>query len=84
MLESHLEGPSCLLSVGAPNSLVHHRTVNNARFPSLFGEADRCSHRPHGTPDSLVVHRTVRCVLVTIGEVHVSSLIAWPTIGWAL
>jgi hypothetical protein len=31
-----------------------HRTVSSVRIPSLFGEADRCSHRPHGTPDSPV------------------------------
>jgi hypothetical protein len=71
-LELHLESPSCLLSAGVSDSPVHHRTVNSARFISLFSEADRCSHRPLGTPDNLVVHGTVRCGLVTVGEVHVS------------
>jgi hypothetical protein len=51
-LEIHLEGPGCLLSVGAPDSPMHHRTVNSEIFPSLSG--DRCSHQPRGTPDSLV------------------------------
>jgi hypothetical protein len=50
----------------------HHRTVNSARFPSLFSEADCCSHRPRGTPDSLVEHRTVRCRLVLVGKIHVA------------
>jgi hypothetical protein len=31
-----------------------HRTVNSVRFPSFSGEADRCSNRPRGTPDSPV------------------------------
>jgi hypothetical protein len=71
-LELHLVGFGCLLSVGAPDSPVHHRTVNSVRFPSFSSEADRCSHQPRGTPDSPVVHQTVRCGLVTVGEVHVS------------
>jgi hypothetical protein len=37
-----------------PSVHGHHRTMNSARFPSLFGEADRCSHRPRGTSDSPV------------------------------
>jgi hypothetical protein len=43
--ELHLEGPGCLLSVGAPDSLVHHRIVNSARFPSFSDEVDRCQPR---------------------------------------
>jgi hypothetical protein len=46
---------------GAPDSPVHHRTMNSAQFPSFSSEADRCSHRPSwhngqsgGTPDSPV------------------------------
>jgi hypothetical protein len=37
--------------LGASESPVHHRTLNGARFPSLFGEADRCSHQLRGTLD---------------------------------
>jgi hypothetical protein len=55
-------GRPLLLSVrGAPDSLVHHRTVINARFPSFSREADHCSHQPPwhtgqfgGTPNSPV------------------------------
>jgi hypothetical protein len=67
-----LEGNSCLLSVGAPDSLVHHRTVDSARFPSFSGEADHCNDGPLGTPDSPVAHRTVRCGLVTVCVGHTS------------
>jgi hypothetical protein len=56
-----LEGSGCLLFVGTPDSPVHLRTVNSARFPSFSNEADRCCHRPPwhirqsgGTPDSPV------------------------------
>jgi hypothetical protein len=59
--------------------------MNIARFLSLFGEADRCSRGPLGTPDSPVAHRTVWYGLVTIGFGHASpidcTLIALPTIG---
>jgi hypothetical protein len=57
--------PRQLGSVGAPFGMqflpsVHGRTgqsgappdMNSARFLSLFGEADRCSHDLLGTPDS--------------------------------
>jgi hypothetical protein len=72
LLELHLEGHSCLLSVSASDSPVHHRTVSNARFPSFSGEADHYSHDPRGILNSPVAHRTVRCDLLTVGEVHVS------------
>ena len=54
-VESNPEGNSCLLSVGAPDSPVHHRTLSGARFPSKIGAVDRCSLRAIGAPD------TVRC-----------------------
>jgi hypothetical protein len=56
-----------------------------SRFPSFFGEADRCSQGPLGTPYSPVAHHTVQCGLVTIGAGHASpaycALIAVPTVG---
>jgi hypothetical protein len=59
--------------------------MNNARFLSLFGEADRCSYGPLGTPDSPVAHRIVRCGLVTVGSSHASpvdcALISLSTVG---
>jgi hypothetical protein len=47
-LRANLEGQSCLLSSGAPDSPVHtgqsgaHRTLSGARFLSLNSTADRC------------------------------------------
>jgi hypothetical protein len=59
--------------------------MNSARFHSLFGEADRCSCGPLGTPDSTMAHQTIRCGLVTVGYGHVSPIdcaqIALPTVG---
>jgi hypothetical protein len=40
--------------MGTLDTPVHYRTMKSARFPSFFGEADRCSHRPRGTPNSPV------------------------------
>jgi hypothetical protein len=54
-LEAIQEGNSCLLSVGAPDSPVHHRTLSGARFPSKIGAVDHCSLGAVGAPD------TVRC-----------------------
>jgi hypothetical protein len=60
-LELYLEGPGCLLSMGALDSPMHHGTMNNARFPSFLGEDDCCQPLAPwlvgqfgGTPDSPV------------------------------
>jgi hypothetical protein len=55
---THLEGNSCFLSGGAPDSPVHHRTLSGARFPSKNGTVDRCRLGAVGAPDTH--HRTVR------------------------
>jgi hypothetical protein len=47
--------------------------MNSARFISFFGEADRWTLGPLGTPN------TVRCGLVTVGFGH--ALNALPTVG---
>jgi hypothetical protein len=49
------EGNSCLLSGGAPDSPMHHRTLSGARFPSKIDAVNRCRLRAVGAPD------TVRC-----------------------
>jgi hypothetical protein len=80
-----LVGYSCLLSVGAPDSPVHHRTCTvHDFFPSLA--------KPTIEPSVLLAHRTlsgahrtVRCSLVTVGSGHASpvdcALIALPTVS---
>jgi hypothetical protein len=50
-----LEGQTCLLSGGAPNNLVHHRTAG-ARSPFFSSASDRWSSGSIGAPD------TVRCI----------------------
>jgi hypothetical protein len=81
-LEANLERKSCLLSGGAPDSPMHHRTLSGARFPSRNGAVDRCSPGAVGAPD------TIRCTPDSpvppsdrwLGHV---SRIARPTVGLA-
>jgi hypothetical protein len=63
-LSAFQEGNSCLLSPGAPDSPVHHRTVR-CGFLSFFGEADRWNFGAVGAPDSPVP-------LLTVGSCHAS------------
>jgi hypothetical protein len=76
---------SCLLPVGAPDSPVPHRTVNNVDFLPSLAKPTITATSPRGTPDSLLKHRTVRCGLVTVGSGHASpvdcALIALLTVG---
>jgi hypothetical protein len=66
----HLEGQTCLLSGGAPDSPVHHRTVTvvvRCAISFLFsGASDRWSWGAVGAPD------TVWCPLPTVGASHTS------------
>jgi hypothetical protein len=60
-LRAFQEGNSCLLSPGAPDSPVHHRTMSGADFfPSLakptVGGSEPLAHRTLSG-----AHRTVRC-----------------------
>jgi hypothetical protein len=93
-LESHLEGNTCFLSGGAPDSPVHHRTLSGAQFPSKRGTDDRCSLGAVGTPDNVRctpdspvhtgqsgAHQTVRCPHLTIGWATRHARIARPTVG---
>jgi hypothetical protein len=49
----HLEGNISFLSVGAPDSPVHHRTLSCARFPSKNGVVDRCCLGAVGAPNTV-------------------------------
>jgi hypothetical protein len=71
-LSAFQEGNSCLLSTGALDSPVHHRTLSGADlFPSLakptVGALEPLAHRTLSG-----AHRTVRCPLPTVGFGHVS------------
>ena len=75
------EGNSCLLSPGAPDSPVHHRTLSGADFfPSLakptVGGSEPLAHRTLSG-----AHRTVRCPLLTVGSATRRARITRPTVG---
>jgi hypothetical protein len=75
------ESNSCLLSPGAPDSPVHHRTLSDADlFPYLVkltvGALEPLAHRTLSG-----AHRTVRCPLPTVGSVTCLARIAQPTVG---
>ena len=70
------EGYPCLLSGGAPDSLVHHRTLSGADcFPILA--------QPTVEVLEPLAHRTVRCPHQTVGPATRHARIARPTIGSA-
>jgi hypothetical protein len=80
-LSAFLEGDSCLLSPGAPDSAVHHRTLSGADFfPSLakptVGAWEPLAHRTLSG-----AHRTVRCPLLAVGSATRRARIKWPTVG---
>jgi hypothetical protein len=82
-LRAFQEGNSCLLSPGAPDSPVHHRTLSGADFfPSLakptVGGSEPLAHRTLSG-----AHRTVRCPLLTVGSATRRVRITRPTVGWA-
>jgi hypothetical protein len=73
-----LVGNNCLLSVGAPDSPVPHRTVNSVDFLPSLAKPTVAAIGPHGTPDSSVAHQTVRHGLVTVGAGHTSPVDCAP------
>jgi hypothetical protein len=82
-LRAFQEGNSCLLSPGAPDSTVHHRTLSGADFfPSLakltVGGSEPLAHRTLSG-----AHRTVRCPILTVGSTTRRARITRPTVGWA-
>jgi hypothetical protein len=80
-LRAFQEGNSCLLSLGAPDSPVHHRTLSGVDFfPSLakptVGYSEPLAHRTLSG-----AHRTVRCPLLTVGSATRRAWITRPTVG---
>ena len=80
-MKTFLEGRYCLLSTGAPNSSVHHRTLSGANFfPSLAKPTvDGSEPLAHRTLSG--AHRTVRCPLPTVGSATRRTRITRPTVG---
>jgi hypothetical protein len=79
----HLEGNINFLSVGAPDSPVHHRTLSGARFPSKNGTVDVAVLEPLAHRTLSGAHRTVRCPHMTVGSATRHARIALPTVGSA-
>jgi hypothetical protein len=82
-LRAFQEGNSCLLSPGALDSPVHHRTLSSVDFfPSLakptVGGSESLAHQTLSG-----AHRTVRCLLLTVGSATRRARITRPTVGRA-
>jgi hypothetical protein len=80
-LRAFQEGNSCLLSPGASDSPVHHRTLSGADlFPHLakstIAVLEPLAHRTLSG-----AHRTVRCPLLTVGSATRHARIPRPTVG---
>jgi hypothetical protein len=75
------EGNSCLLSTGAPDSPVHHRTLSGVDFFPILAQltVDDLEPLVHRTLSG--AHRTVRCPHQTVGSATCLARIARPTIG---
>jgi hypothetical protein len=80
-----LEGHPCLLSSGAPDSPVRHRTATVAcsvldflpnRAQSTLAASGPLAHRTQSR-----AHRTVRCPLPIVGATTCRAKIVWPTVG---
>jgi hypothetical protein len=80
-LSAFQEGNSCLLSPGAQDSPVHHRTLSGADlFPDLakstVGALEPLAHRTLSG-----AHRTVRCPLLAVGSATRRARIKRPIVG---
>jgi hypothetical protein len=80
-LRAFQEGNSCLLSPGAPDSPVHHRTLSGADFfhylaKPIVGALEPLVHRTLSG-----AHRTVWCPLLTVGSATRRARIPRPTVG---
>jgi hypothetical protein len=68
------EGNCCLLSPGAPDSPVHHRTLSGADLFPYLAKTTVGALEP-------LAHRTVRCPLLAIGSATRRARIKRPTVG---
>jgi hypothetical protein len=80
-LRAFQEGNSCLLSTGAPDSPVHHRTLLGADFFPVLAQPTIGVLEPLAHRTLSGAHRTVRCPLQTVGPATRHARIAWPTVG---
>jgi hypothetical protein len=77
------EGKSCLLSTGAPDSPVHHRTLSGADFFPILAQPTVGDFEPLAHRTLSGAHRTVRCPLQIVGPATRHARITRPTVGSA-
>jgi hypothetical protein len=80
-LRAFQEGNSCLLSPGAPDSPVHHRTQSGADFFPILAQPTVGDSEPLAHRTLSGAHRTVRCPLLTVGSATRRARITRPTVG---
>jgi hypothetical protein len=77
------EGNSCLLSGGAADSPVHHRTLSGADCFPILAQPTVEVLEPLAHQTLSGAHRTVRCPHQTVGPATRHARIARPTFGAA-
>jgi hypothetical protein len=75
------EGKSCLLSTGAPDSPVHHRTLSGADFFPILAQTIVDGLEPLAHQTLSGAHQTVWCPHQTVGSATRHARIARPTVG---
>jgi hypothetical protein len=71
-LKAIQEGNSCLLSGGAPDSLVHHRTLSGADFFPILAQPTVEDLEPLAHWTLSGAHRTVRCPIRPLARPRVT------------
>jgi hypothetical protein len=75
------EGYPCLLSTGAPDNPVHHRTLSGADLFPILTQPTIDDLEPLAHRTLFGAHRTVRCPHQTVGSATRHTRIARPTVG---
>jgi hypothetical protein len=80
-LRAFQEGNSCLLSPGAPNSLVHHRTLSGADLFPYLAKPTIAVLEPLAHRTLSGAHWTVRCTIRPLALDTRRARIPRPTVG---
>jgi hypothetical protein len=80
-LKAIQEGYPCLLSGGAPDSPVHHRTLSGADCFPILAQPTVEDLEPLAHQTLSGAHRTVRCPHLIVGSATRHARIARPTVG---
>jgi hypothetical protein len=75
------EGNSCLLSPGAPDSPVHHRTQSGADLLPYLAKPTVGALEPLAHRTLSGAHRTVLCPLLAVGSATRRARIKRPTVA---